>query len=471
MLARVLGPANLGLLGLANSAAVTLSGMAAFGLGDATGKVLAEYFRRDQRKGAALASFLIWFSFVISSFFFIGLWLAHKFWAALIFPNSVPNSIIGIGLLLGWINVSCSLLNNALSGLQLFRDATIYTFIQALVTILLAVTLGIFWGVPGAIIGYVLASMTFSVCVLLRLRSYCAALLSQPLWPAREDWRTIVAIASPMWAWALLSGPLTTLCFAFLAHQPKGPHELGIFNTANALKLTIALLPALLGNVINPAIIEEGGQRGKPEELAKLLKRSYTAMSFLVLPALLLMTFASDVLFLIYGDKYASAARCFIPLAASAGMLIFSTPAQFAMVAKNKAWWNFIAGAFQQLLLYALARIWIGSFLALGLAWAFFVSQALFVIFHLEIAVQVKAIPSSFRRPTYGFLLAVICSVAAAWFLPNMWKWCLAIPLSLVCAIMLIRRNPELANWISSSIPPVGRPWWMRFANFVSASI
>jgi O-antigen/teichoic acid export membrane protein len=74
-LARLLGPASFGVLGLATSMAVTLSLIAGLGLGDASYKYVAEYYSRDRSQGTRLASVIVWSATLFSSALFLVLWL------------------------------------------------------------------------------------------------------------------------------------------------------------------------------------------------------------------------------------------------------------------------------------------------------------------------------------------------------------------------------------------------------------
>jgi O-antigen/teichoic acid export membrane protein len=443
---------------------VTLSGIVGLGLGDGANKILAENFRRAQSKAAELGSFLIWLSIALSGCVFTGLWVFRESWEATIFPRSTPESIVVLGLVLGWLNLLASLLNNVFAGLQLFRDATIFGTLQIIATAVCSVLLGYAYGPAGAVLGYLFANSLFAGAALLRLRSFCPGLLGMPHWPGWADITNIAAFALPQWLWALLGGPLTTLCFILLASQPNGTSALGVFNAANAVKLVIAMLPALLGNVINPAILEEGGRHGNPQEFSKLIRKSYIALRFLALPTLAFMLFGSDLIFLLYGQKYALASVIFLPLAASAAVTVFCLPTQYAVISKNKVWWNLIAGALQQVALYSFAWLWVHDYLAVGLAWAFLASHLVFLIFHFEISVYFGAVPGVFRRTNYGFAVAVLSLLAAAWYTPAQIRPFVGIPLSLLCAVILLRLHKELLGWISSALPSRIRPLWMRLS-------
>src|SRR5437660_11534687 len=89
ILARLLGPENYGVMGLATSMAVTLALIASFGLGDALTKFVAEHYQRDEERGVRYSSVILWSALVFSSVLFVTLWASQDRWRSLVFPPQV----------------------------------------------------------------------------------------------------------------------------------------------------------------------------------------------------------------------------------------------------------------------------------------------------------------------------------------------------------------------------------------------
>ncbi len=405
----------------------------------------------------------------LSLVIFLLLWFLRAHWRSYIFPDSASDAVIGFGLALGWVNVLCTVANHILSGLQQFREVTIVGTLQIVLTGVFSVALGCLFGASGAVCGYFLANAFFVAFAFQRVKRVFPELFTRPKWPGVGEFRSILSFAFPLWLWALSSGPLITLSFAFLAGLPEGTRHLGVFNTANAMKMTIGLLPALLGNVLYPAILEQGGRYGTEAELSRLIRKSYVALAFLALPPLILMLFASDLIFLIYGRRYSGAGALFIPLAASAALNTFCQPALSLMVARNRTWWNLLGGVFQQCTLYGLVRIWCPVHFGNGLAWAFLVSQAAFMLLHLEFAVRIVKLPAIFRLANYAFIAAVGFFLLIALVLPAAWRWGLALPASASVGWLMLRRHRDIEGWIGSAIPSRLRPSWLMICRNVLA--
>src|ERR1051325_7579181 len=100
LLARMLGPANYGVMGLATSFAVTLALLTSIGFGDAMTKFVAEHYRRDEERGAHYASIIFWGSLVFSGILFVALLLCQDRWRSWIFPVGVTGRTVALCLLL-----------------------------------------------------------------------------------------------------------------------------------------------------------------------------------------------------------------------------------------------------------------------------------------------------------------------------------------------------------------------------------
>lgn len=469
LLAHALGPTGLGELGLANSAAVTLSGITGMGLGDALNRFLAEHFRKDPTRGTTVGVAIIWVSVIGVFLVFGGLWVFRSLWSSSVFPPSTSDLLVGLCLVLGYLNVLGSLANNAFSGLQLFREVSFLGMLQVSVVSVLSVVAAYFMGMVGAITGYIIGSLCSITFGAWRLWCFHSAFFSRPTWACFSSLKEVIQFSVPVWLGYFIVGPFTTLSLASLAAQPNGSQELGLFNTANALKMLVATLPGILGSALNPAIMEEGGRHGNSDAYHRLLDRAFAATMFLCLPIVIPILFCSDVLFLVYDNRFIHCAVLFPPLVASVAIALFSSIAQFILVAKGKVWLNLILGGVQYGLLYLLARWWTVDHLASGLAWSTFVAGLSGSVLLLEVAIKLGAAPRRLRRIYYGYMGAVAGLLLLAVFLPTAWRWALSLPLSLVVAVFLLRRFKELPNWIVASVPVSIRPLVGRCTRFATA--
>ena len=466
-LGRILGPAGFGVMGLATSMAVTLSLIAGLGLGDAAYKYVAEFYRADRTQGTRLAAVIVWSTAVFSAAFFLVLWLLRGRWTRMVFPPYIPAKVIGLCLCLAWLNLMFAVLAGIFTGLQRFREFTILNLLQAAAVACFAVLLGL-WGTSGALLAYVIGSalgVTWAVWILLRTDR---ALLWWPSLSAFRELKRMLNFSAPIWISSFSLTPVITLTFIILARMPGGDYQLGLFNTANGLRMLIVILPSVIATVIAPALIQEGGAKGNREAFGSLLDKSFSALALTTIPLLILCLFLSDLLLSIYGKAYAGSFRLFMPLVAAAGIGAIGAPLITVMLAKNKTWWSLLFGSLKSLLLLLLCWLWVPTHLAMGLAWAFAVSEATFYMVALEFCTRAGALSSAVRSGFYSSTIAIGGLLVLALWLPDVVRWLSAVPLTAAVFIFILRSHRDLAKSLPNMVPAVLQPSAQHLLSFIA---
>ncbi len=468
LLARLLGPAGFGVLGLATSMAVTLSLVAGLGLGDASYKYVAEYYRADKVRGAHMASVILWSTTTFSAIVFLTLWLLRSFWVPKVFPASVYSRVIALCLCLAWMNLLFAVLSGIFAGLQHFRDYTILSLLQAVALAGLASVLG-FGGTVGALLAYVIGSALCILWGLARLFRTDKALIGWPGLDSFRELRQMLHFSAPIWIGSFALSPVVTFTFILLARQPGGDFQLGMFNTANGLRMLIAILPGVIGTVITPALIQEGGLGGDPHAFRSLLDKSFSAMALATIPLLIICLFFSDLLFSIYGKAYAGSFRLFMPLVAAAAVGAVGAPLIAVMMAKNKTWWSLVFGVFKSALLIGLCLWWVRSHLATGLAWAFFCSEISFYLIALEFCIKSNTVAAEARSTFYFSIFTIGLLLVMALWLPSGLRWVLAVPLMILAAVYILRSQEDLANWLPNVVPRALQPRAQKLLGLIAS--
>lgn len=467
VLARLLGPANYGVMGLATSLAVTLSLVTSLGLGDAMTRFVAEHSRRDPVRAAKYASLVFWTAICFSSVFFLALWIGRQQWRSYVFPGDVSNLTIGLCLCLAFLNLVFALLLGAFAGSQLFKDLTILNLLQAITLALFAVVLARY-STEGAVLAYVCGTAISVGWGLTKLWRFNKAMLRFPL-SEFAGLKTVFYFCSPIWLGSFILSPVTTYTYALLAAQPFGTFELGLFSTAIGLRTIVTILPGVVGIVISPALFQEGGQHGQATAYADLLRKSFLSLIFLTLPLLVLFLFLADFVFLVYGREFSNAYKLFAPLAASAAIGAVGAPLIIVFNAKNRTWWSLAFGIVKSIMLVLLAIWWVPTHLSSGLAWAVLISETGFYLLATEFCVAVRIVPAAIRKLFYPACLSIGLIVVAALFLPNVARWIAAVPVSAIIALVLVRTSPSIATWLSESVPNPLRPRAESILNFITS--
>ncbi|HEY6231664.1 MAG TPA: oligosaccharide flippase family protein [Pyrinomonadaceae bacterium] len=466
-LARMLGPAGFGVFGLATSMAVTLSLIAGLGLGDASYKYVAEYYRSDKQQGARLAAVIVWSTTIFCSVLFLALWLLREFWAHYIFPPSVSGQVISLCLCLAGLNLLFAIVLGVLAGLQRFREYTILNLSQAVGIVAFVILLG-FRGTIGALLAYVIGSALAIAWGLWTLLRIDRALVRWPSLKSFGELKRMLNFSAPIWISSFSLTPIVTLTFVLLTRTPDGDYQLGLFNTANGLRMLIVILPSIIATVITPALIQEGGERGNHEAFGSLLEKSFSALALTTIPLLVTCLFLSDLLLSIYGKAYGGSFRLFMPLVAAAGIGAIGAPLITVMMAKNKTWWSLVFGILKSVLLLALCWWWIPNYQATGLAWAFTISEITFYVIALEFCIGTSSLSNSVRWDFYSSMLAVAVLLMLALSLPPTARWIIAIPLTVAVFVFILRNNRPLAKWLPNMVPAALRPSADQLLSFIA---
>ncbi len=470
LIARFLGPAGFGLFGLATSMAVTLAMIAALGLGDASYKYVAEYHRTEPKKALEFAAVITWSATIVGMAMFVTLWVGQGAWRSWVFPAGTSRTIVGLCLCLALTNLVFSLLSGVLAGLQHFREFAILNVLQAAASGGFALVLS-FYGSEGALLAYVLGSTVCLVWGTIKLWHITNGAIF--LWPGLKAFsrlKSILTFSAPIWIGAFALTPVVTFTLAFLARQPNGQYQLGLFNTANGLRMFVAILPGIISLVITPAMIQTGGVHGDRGAYHALLRKSFSALIFLTLPLFILVLFLSDLIFVVYGKAYQDSFRLFMPLTASAAIAAIGTPLIAVMMTKDKTWWSLAFVVAKSLLLVALTLWLVPKRLAMGLAWAFFFSEISFYFVAMEFCIRVNVVPGFIRSSFYSACAVIGTLLLTGLWLPNSARWALAVPLSGFALIYLLRSHSEMANWLASLAPVSLRPRTQKLLALIATS-
>ncbi|HEY0430163.1 MAG TPA: oligosaccharide flippase family protein [Pyrinomonadaceae bacterium] len=453
VLARMLGPDGFGVVALVTSTAITLYAIVNVGLAEASNKYVAEFYSEDPLGAARYSSTIVTIVLGLSVICFIALWFLRRHWAYSVFPWTTPQTTIALCLVLAWLNLLFALLSSLLSAVQLFREVTLLAIAQSALLLICVAFLGP-TGVNGAVVAYVCAAALPILFAVKVLWSFDARLLGFPSFSKLADLKRIFHFSMPIWLGALTLNPALTFTYAYLARQSGGSHELGLFNTANGLRMLMVILPGVLMVVVTPALIQRGGQYGNTDSYDELLNKAVSVVLFLTLPLLVPVLLLSDLIFVVYGRAFSESSRLFIPLVAAAAVAALGTPLLSVLVAKNKTWWSFGFGIAKSVVLVVLALWWVPRFLSMGLSLSVMISEMLFYFVALEYCIRISAAPRSMRWPFYGCSVVIGILVALAMSLPQVTRAIMVVPLTYVVAAALIRIYPLLGQWLAELAPP-----------------
>jgi O-antigen/teichoic acid export membrane protein len=339
--ARAVGKMVYGELGIIQSTVGMLGTLAGFGMSTTASKFVAELRGKDPAKAGriiALSSLSSWaMSLALAALvLFLAPWLCQHTLAAPLLTGylrmSVPLLVLSgingaqLGVLVGFEAFKSIARVNALTGLLNFPLIVVGAFL---------------FGLTGIICGMVLAQACGCLLNLRALRgeakrhgvgiSYSSCIAELPI-----VWRfsipavlTEVVIGAVGWATATM-----------LVRQPDGYSKMGAFNAANQWFNAALWLPMMLGGVSLPMLSERLGADDNPSSV-KLLWMSVKLNGLVVLPIVVLGSFASPFIMMSYGKGFQSEWPTLVAVLITAGLLSLEFPVGQFLSASSRMWLGF----------------------------------------------------------------------------------------------------------------------------------
>ena len=306
VLAVLLGPAGVGLMGLYQSIMGTASTFAGCGL-DTSGVRQIAVSQGDQKVLALVRRALLWGNILLGGLGMALLWLARELIAELVFHDTAHATEVGwlgLGVLLSLLAASQMAM---LQGLRRIGDVARVNVLGSLVGSIVGVFI-VWWlghdGVHWFVISAPVASVIFSSWYASRLPKIQA----EQDWAAlRQQWQSMLSLGIPLMAAALLT-LVTQLIARSWVMRDLGLDASGYFQAAWAISMTyIGFVLGAMATDYLPRLTEVIHDH----ERAKQLVNEQTEMALLMAAPVLLamLTLAPWLIELLYARSFAPAAE------------------------------------------------------------------------------------------------------------------------------------------------------------------
>lgn len=334
-LGRILGPEAYGRYGLVVTLTTMIIILIGNGIPTAMSKYLSEIFESAPGKilgikYQALRLQAILMLSVTAIFFFAApliAWVLHD-------PSLTP--LFQLSSLIIPAFAAASFYFYYFTGLHFFRVQATLKIIRAVSRVIFIIFLALFFGIEGAIAGYIVAPLfVFGMAVLFDI------VITHRYFPSvRETKRkdvllfspkTILAYAGPLTAFLLFYELILTLDLYFVKSMLKSDYLTGIYNAA----ITVGRIPYFLFYALTiillPAISKTTAERDH-EGTERLVNQSLRLMTFLLFPMVtLLIMFGPQVLHFFYGARYTEAVQPMQVFALGVGFLTVFYVLSFAL--------------------------------------------------------------------------------------------------------------------------------------------
>lgn len=307
---RILGPADYGRYGLVVTLTTMVIVLIGNGIPTAMSKYVSGVLEKNpddilsiKRKAAKLQMLLIGGITVLFFLLSPGIaWLLRD-------PSLTP--LFQIASLIVPVFAAASFYHYYLIGLHLFKLQAIVKIIRSFARVGFITLAAVFFGLEGAVSGYILAPLFTFGAVLLIDQLYIKRKLGYGVRNAEHDFdfptKTILAYAGPLTLFLIFYELLLTIDLYFVKALLQDDHLTGLYNAA----ITIGRIPyylfAALAMILLPAISKTTAELDAKATTA-LVDKSLRLMTLFLFPLItLLIVYATPILSFFYGTRYSGA--------------------------------------------------------------------------------------------------------------------------------------------------------------------
>lgn len=301
----ILGPADYGRFGLIITLTTVVVTLIGNGIPTAMSRYLSEAFEKDKgltlairRQGIRLQTILMT---IVTVIFFLSAPLIARF---LNDPTLTP--LFRFSALIIPAFAAASFYFYYFTGVHLFHYQAILKMFRSVLRIVVTVSMIVFFGLNGAIAGYILAPLlTFVLALFFDYRaSQQLGLLDEALPHTDFPWRKMLDYAWPLTLFMLFYELFISADLYLVKAILCDDYSTGLYNAALTLGRVPYYIFYALSIVLLPAMAKMNSE-GKHVEMRSLMTQSLRYAGIILLPVfILLFQYASPALGFLFGSKY-----------------------------------------------------------------------------------------------------------------------------------------------------------------------
>lgn len=443
--ARWLGKARYGEIGIVQSTVGMLGVFVGLGLGLTAVKYVSELRERDPARAGRIASLTMTAALISGTIVSAALIPASPWLASHTLGSPAVSRPLAIGAGLLFFGELNGVQNGILSGLEAFDALARVSLWAGLCSVPIIITATWLGGVTGAVLGLVVSAAFNCVLTHLTLRheAYQAGI---PLLPFGnwEEHPVLWNFSLPAFLAGAAVTPATWACDALLVNQPRGYAELGLFSAADQWRSAILFLPGIVSRVVLPILSSHSDESAEDESrFSNTLEAGYSVGLLVAFPFVTALSFGGSLVAKVYGSDFAGMRHPLAGLLYAGGVLAISSPVGLAVQAKGAMWLAALNNLTWSIGLLVSFHFLIGRG-ATGLAMAYSLSYLLLSLTFLWVFCHKGYFPWRLGlRTGVADLSLVVFAFLPLLLPPNvaLWLTSVAVPVAFVVVWLLLPRN------------------------------
>ncbi len=380
IIARVVGREAFGQYGVILSSVAMLGAFAGMGMGITVTKHVSEYRSSDPARAGRFIGISMLIGTLSSLLFMAILITSAPFISNFMFNEPSLEWLIRIGAPLLLLNQLANIQLASLAGLEAFQTQSFVQLLTSVARVVMIAPGAIIGGVTGAIIALILATIVQNVALELAVRraskSQGINISYSGIWLERQ---ILLGFSLPSLIASISIGPPRWLCEVLLVRQPDGLGQMAILSVGNQWRNAVSFLPQQMLSVTLP-VLSSLYSKGDLNRYYKTFFGGLGAIATISLLIVLVITYVSKEIMLIYGESFASGASTLSFLCIAGVLHMIGRMLVQALQARSRAYVDMLTSILRGL---TQVTIWTAllQYGAFGLSVSIVISYAILILF------------------------------------------------------------------------------------------
>ncbi len=369
VIARLIGDVDFGAFSITQSTVQMFGTLAGFGAATTATKHIAELRDNDPDRAGRVLGLVSIFMLGTSGIAAVALFFSADLLAQRVLDAPHVSSLLRIAAPLLFLTTLEGAQIGVLSGFEAFRRIAELNAIRGLTTMTIAIAGVQFWGLQGALWGYVAAAAIGAAVnqyfITKEMRRYRIVFSFFDTWKERG---VVLHYNLPAVIAGLSVAPVNWACNAILVSQSNGLGEMGLFAAANHWRLAVLFIPGFIARPAIPLLTQLFAQNDAPR-YRTLLYSLFGSLAGLAILAAVPIALLAPTIMSLYGDDFDRGAPVLVILMATSVLTQISTIIGYVTVTMGKMWWGVVYNAIWAVVIVTLTFLFVEKG-AVGLALA-----------------------------------------------------------------------------------------------------